>query len=220
MKRLIIICEGPTEYQFSNQSLRPHFLSKEIDISTPYPKWSGGGDIDWNKLKVDINLHLKSDRKAFVTTFIDLYGLSKPSNYPRWEEAEKANGNIFKKVEILEKAILESIDDDLRYRLIPNFVIHEFEGLLFNDISFFDDLLELNEYKDRSKLISTIDRYVNPELINDSPQTAPSKRLENNFLKNYVKTDFGVRLAVNIGLNNIRTKCLHFDEWITKLENI
>lgn len=220
MKRLIIICEGPTESQFANQSLRPHFLSNNILIFTPYPKWSGGGDIDWNKLKTDINLYLKSDKNAFVTTFIDLYGLSKASNYPGWAESEKAKGNIFEKVNILEKAMSESIEENLRHRFIPNFVIHEFEGLLFNNITFFDDLLEQNEYKDRTELINTINRYNNPELINDSPQTAPSKRLENKILKNYIKTDLGVRLAVHIGLNNIREKCLHFDEWITKLENI
>lgn len=219
-KRLIIICEGPTEALFTNQVLRKHFAKRNMQLFTPYPKWSGGGDIDWKRLYKDILLHLKTDKKAYVTTFIDLYGLSNPSEFPGWKEGLKLSGNIYHRIAFLENAMLETIDDDFRYRFIPNYIIHEFEGLLFNDIQYFDDLLEENEYKNKNELQKVLQQYSNPELINESPQTAPSKRLEYKILKSYSKTDFGVRLAVHIGLEKIRTKCPHFNDWITKLENL
>ena len=37
----------------------------------------------------------------------------------------------------LEQAMKELIDDALRYRFMPYIQLHEFEGLLFNDINIF-----------------------------------------------------------------------------------
>lgn len=173
----------------------------------------------WEFLEPDINLHLKQNPASFVTTFIDLYGLHRPHNFPGWYDALKRN-DIYERVSILEQSMLNCLHDDIRYRFIPNIVIHEFEGLLFNDIQYFDELLEQSEYKDKAALEKVLQDFPNPELINESPDLAPSKRLKNTILKEYSKVDTGIRIAKTIGLHAIRTKSKHFDEWITKLENL
>ncbi|MBK8042873.1 MAG: DUF4276 family protein [Haliscomenobacter sp.] len=61
----------------------------------------------------------------------------------------------------------------------------------------------------------------NPEEINESPETAPSKRII-QYLPDYEgqKAQVGPLVAEDIGLNLLRQKCPHFNDWINKLENI
>jgi hypothetical protein len=70
------------------------------------------------------------------------------------------------------------INEDLRYRFIPYIQLHEFEGLLFTDINVFRKNFMSHEFRDRSGFEGIFDQYANPEDINDSTTTAPSKRLE------------------------------------------
>ena len=58
MKRLIIICEGPTEQAFCNDLLRDYFQSKDIILEAPTIKHSNGGIVAWDKLKKQIVRHL------------------------------------------------------------------------------------------------------------------------------------------------------------------
>lgn len=59
----------------------------------------------------------------------------------------------------------------------------------------------------------------NPELINNSFETAPSKRIL-KAIPAYDKTVAGIEVLRRIGLNKIRDKCRHFNDWITHLEQI
>jgi hypothetical protein len=56
-------------------------------------------------------------------------------------------------------------------------------------------------------------------LIDDGEQTAPSKRIVEQF-PDYEgrKPTAGPIIAAEIGLEAIRSKCRHFHEWLTKLE--
>ena len=54
MKRIIIICEGRTEFKFCKRVLAPHFSSKHIYIDPPKIKKSGGGIVKWPSLKKQI----------------------------------------------------------------------------------------------------------------------------------------------------------------------
>ena len=58
----------------------------------------------------------------------------------------------------------ELIDISRRYRFIPYIQLHEFEGLLFSDLSVFDSQIAQNEFADYAKLVNTINEYSNPEL--------------------------------------------------------
>lgn len=58
-------------------------------------------------------------------------------------------------------------------------------------------------------------------MINDSPDTAPSKRLKNAFSNTkYSKTTHSNLIIKSIGIDNIREKCKHFNQWLDKIESI
>jgi len=218
MKRLIIICEGQTEREFCNDVLQPNFLQKGIHIQAPLIKKSGGGIVKWSVLKKQIENHLKQDTTAYVTTFIDYYGLNHKHQFPVWEAA-KAEVNINNRIQLLEEAMKNEINDALRYRFIPYIQLHEFEGLLFIDATVFTQNFAAAELLDLAELTKTITDYPNPELLNDGKETAPSKRLM-RLIDGYNKVVYGAMLAEEIGLAKIREKCLRFDGWLKGLEGI
>lgn len=216
MKRLIVICEGPTEKEFCRDVLAPHFQKMDILIMAPTIKHSGGGIVPWRVLKGQVEKHLH-ERDAVVTTFIDYYGIKDEHGFPGWDIASKAKHNI-DKVLFLEQAMLEDLPDGCRHRFIPYLQLHEFESLLFSDVNVFAQNFEANEM-DLVKLESIVAEFPNPEDINNSPKTAPSKRIE-SAVEGYRKVLYGNCLAMDIGLDKMRQRCPHFNEWISNLEKI
>lgn len=216
MKRLIVIGEGPTEKEFCRDMLAPHFLKMGIIVAAPTIKHSRGGIVPWHILKNQVEKHLQ-EKDAVVTTFIDYYGIKDEHGFPGWDAANKAVHNI-DKVHILEQAMFEDLPDECRYRFIPHLQLHEFESLLFSDVDVFAQNFEDNEM-DLAKLKNIVAEFPNPEDINNSPKTAPSKRIE-NVVEGYRKVLFGNCLAMDIGLDKMRRKCPHFNEWISNLEKI
>ncbi len=61
-------------------------------------------------------------------------------------------------------------------------------------------------------------KFSTPEDIDDSPDTAPSKRIE-ALLPRYRKRIDGPLLAQTIGLETIRLECPRFREWMQRLEH-
>lgn len=223
MKRIIIIGEGQTEQSFCNDVLQPHFNSRNIYIENPTIKKTGGGIVNWTALKFQIETHLKQDLTAFVTILINYYGIHPHHKYPAWEESLKIIDRN-KRMETLEKAMLNDIDPILKHRFIPYIQLHEFECILFSDINVFESNFEENEFLDYDYLVDTIDKYPNPELINDGSETAPSKRLS-KIIKGYFsdnenhKALYGSLLSNEIGIKTIREKCPRFHQWILQLES-
>lgn len=216
MKRLIIVCEGPTEQEFCKSVLYDYFLTKDIYIETPVIKHSGGGVVPWTSMQRQIKSHLH-EQDAYVTMFIDFYGIKDSYGYPQWDEAKKIT-NHAERVDYLENAMLCEMPEDVRNRFIPHLQLHEFETLLFSDISAFEKVFMQQEVK-IEELREIIKEYPNPEDINNSPLTAPSKRIENAIL-GYEKVLYGNYLAMEIGMNKISESCPHFRSWIEKIENI
>lgn len=217
MKRIIIICEGQTEIEFCKDVLFKHFINIGIFIQTPLIKKSGGGIVPWGILKKQIELHLR-ETDVIVTTFIDYYGIPDNYNFPNWEESKQISDKSLR-MDSLENAMKNGIILTLQNRYIPYIQLHEFEGLLFNNINVFDQNFNTSELNSRNELLAILESYPNPELINDSPKSAPSKRLE-KIITGYSKIVFGSILAEEIGLNNMRQKSPRFNNWIHILENI
>jgi hypothetical protein len=162
-------------------------------------------------------LHL-TNKSAFVTTFIDYYGIHETHSFPNWEKRlEYIDKNA--RMDFLEQGMKEDIADDVRFRFIPYIQLHEFEGLLFNNIGAFERVFSPTEINDNDALSNIIADYPNPELINDTPTNAPSKRLM-RLISGYNKVVYGNIIAEEIGLKNIREKSPRFDAWLSKLENI
>ena len=62
-----------------------------------------------------------------------------------------------------------------------------------------------------------IDSFPNPEMINDGPNTAPSKRLI-NLIPRYRKVYHGSEIASENGIQSILDKCPRFSNWIENIK--
>jgi hypothetical protein len=147
---------------------------------------------------------------------IDFYGLGQgfPGTPPPRHLA-----NI-RKVEHIERAIKDDICGripDFRpdIRLIPYLSLHEYEGLLFSDP---DALAQaLNQPNLASRLHQVRNDFPTPEDINDSPETAPSKRMSAIYSA-YRKVIEGTLAARAVGIDSMRRECEHFRNWLEQLE--
>jgi len=104
-----------------------------------------------------------------------------------------------------------------RARFLPFVVIHEFEGLLFSDCARFARGVGHPELLPRLQKIR--EAFETPEQINDSPTTAPSKRVE-GLIPGYQKPLQGNLAALEVGLDAIRAECPHFRSWLEALEQL
>jgi hypothetical protein len=82
-------------------------------------------------------------------------------------------------------------------RFVPFVVMHEFEGLLFSDCAAFSRVIGGSGLEADFRKIR--EQFPTPEEINDSPNTAPSKRVE-ALVPGYQKPLFGVLAVLEIGL--------------------
>lgn len=214
MKRLIIICEGPTEQAFCNDLLRDYFQSKDIILEAPTIKHSNGGIVAWDTLRKQIVRHL-NEGNSIVSLFVDYYRIRDSYRFPGWMES-KSISNIYDRMHFLFEQMSLNMDEKLRSRFVPYIQLHEFEGLLFSDISVFQNNFTKNELN-FSLLESAVNSADTPEEINNGPATAPSERLK-KAVCGYDKVTDGAFLALEIGLETIREKCILFNEWIERLE--
>ena len=161
-----------------------------------------------------IETHLL-EQNVIVSTFIDYYGLYKKHSFPCWTEGEIIVDKN-DRMDFLENAMKEDIADNVRHRYIPYLQLHEFEGLLFNDIQLFYDQVPEAELVGIAELKKTFDDYDNPEMINNNRETSPSHRLK-RIIKGYNKPLYGHYFAEAIGIDQIRLKSPRFNQWIEKI---
>lgn len=214
MKRLIIICEGPTEQEFCMEVLGGELAKRDVYVEAPLIKHSHGGIVPWATIKRQILKHLQ-EKDAYVSMLVDYYGIKEQFGFPGWDESLRIIDKTERLHFLLEK-MEEDLPETLRYRFIPYIQMHEFEGLLFSDVHAFLNSFEENEIKIED-LQAAADAFESPEMINNSPETAPSKRLI-DAIPDYDKIVFGNCVAMDIGLEKIREKCPLFNEWVEKLE--
>lgn len=208
MRRLYIIVEGQTEQEFVSQTLAPYFQSQGIYNITPIlirtSKTGKGGFVNYEHLKNNVQRLLSSEKDIIVSTFVDFFRI--PTSVPKYEDSMRLNGDNAK-VESLEQGMFESISDT---RFIPYIQLHEFEALLFSSNKGFEGCCEESVHKQTK---SIVDCYENPEDINSSPETAPSKRLL-KIKPNYEKVVEGNYIALELGIDSILDRCPRFREWV------
>ncbi|KHS90014.1 DUF4276 family protein [Pectobacterium brasiliense] len=213
MTRINVFVEGQTEETFVRDTLAPYFVRQGIYLNAILAQTSRGhkgGIVSYGKVKHQITRLCQQDKKAWVTTLIDYYGL--PTDFPMIGQGKSVNEDIYSWIENLENAF----DADIAQpNFIANFLLHEFEALLFCDPEKFADWLE--EKKPIIELNNIKLAFDSPESINNSPQTAPSKRIL-AAIPEYQKTLHGPLIAADIGLDTIRRQCPHFDGWLQRLE--
>lgn len=206
MVRIKIYCEGPSEESFINRIMIPYFSGRQLYL-TAIPC---NGVSKYSRIRRDIRDYCRSDQGAIVTTMLDYYGL--PSETPGYREAPK--DDMYRMVEFVERKMAEDIGEVNFY---PNLLLHEYEMLLFSDVDAFA-FCDLNK-RQMDALREISESFSTPEHINNSPNTAPSKRILKIF-EDYDKVPDGYKIAKNIGLHTMREKCRHFDAWLCRLENL
>lgn len=174
-----------------------------------------GGIVRWDILKKEIQTYLMEDG-VYVTMLIDYYGLYKKHSFPDWEAGERI-GDKNKRMDFLEAAMKQDILDSVQHRFLPYLQLHEFEGLLFNDIQIFYDQVPRNELIGMVELEKTFEEYDNPEMINNNRATSPSHRLK-RIIAGYNKILYGHYFAEAIGLDKIRNKSPRFNDWLDNIE--
>lgn len=226
MARLLIHVEGQTEETFVNELLRPHLLRRGYEqvsarlLGNARERTFRGGIRAWSTVKKDILRHLKQDRECVVTTMVDYYALPDRGDRCWPGRAEAATASPSGRAACVEAAILQDISADMGSafdprRFVPFVVLHEFEGLLFSDCQAFARGVGRGELAGALQAIR--DAFDSPEDINDSPLTAPSKRVE-ALLPGYDKPFLGALAVIEIGLDRIRTECPHFRAWLSRLD--
>lgn len=214
--RLHVIAEGRTEQIFVQRILAPHLARFAVfaDARCVRTSQTGrGGLSNYAKAKNDILAWMREDpaQECRFTTMFDLYAL--PSDFPGQADAARSF-DPYARVKHLENALKEDVGGDM---FIPYIQLHEFEALLLADPRQLDwEYLEHD--KPIQKLIDMMNGR-NPELINDGPETAPSKRILHE-IPEYKKATAGPAVAAHIGLAKLRKQCRHFNEWLTCLEQL
>lgn len=218
MKRVIIICEGETEREFCTKILAPYYINKRIIIQSPLIKKSRGGIVKWDDLKREILCYLKNEPSAFVTTFIDYYGLQSNLKFPNWDESLKIQDK-YDRLKFIEEGMIESISAENINKFIPYLQLHEFEALLFINKDIFYQQIPKVDLIGETELEEVFSQFRNPELINSTFENYPSKRIT-RIIYGYHKVLHGHYISEAIGLDRIIEKCPKFRNWINTIESI
>ena len=228
MARLLILVEGQTEEDFVNEILRDYLVGRGYDavsariLGNARARGRRGGIRPWPPAKRDIVNHLRQDPGCIVGTFVDFYGLPQGGErgWPGRDLAEQLGPRDA--AEVVAAALSEEVTAELgggfhRDRFLPFVVLHEFEALLFSDCAGFSRAIGRPELQEPLQAIR--EAFPTPEDINDSPETAPSKRVE-ALIPGYQKPLMGTLAALEIGLDSMRRECPHFDRWLSRLERL
>lgn len=207
MIRLAVSAEGHTEVAFVTSVLRDHLWPMKV---MPYglllgrarDARGGGGDVTVARLVEDM-LRWQSNFDA-VTSMVDFYGF---------------RGKGDRTIEVLEEHVAQevAVRAPRARHLFPYVQAHEFEGLLFSDVTAFRVLGASTRDIDALKAVRR--RFTTPEDINDSREGAPSKRIA-QVLRKYRKPLDGPLIAKTIGLETIRQQCPRFGAWLSRLETL
>lgn len=174
--QLIVIVEGQAEQTFVQKVLGTHLqgfgitvIAKPVTTNRKLNK--KGGIFDFNKIQKDLIFSIRQFKGSQVrfTTMLDFYAL--PSEFPGWNESRK-KATPQGRVMVLEESFKKDIND---WRFLPYIQLHEFESLLYCDLSQLAQRIEGSEQA-LIKLGHEV-KGQEPEEINEGEETAPSKRI-------------------------------------------
>jgi len=149
---------------------------------------------------------------------LDFYGLK--GTWAGYKDAQ-GKSSTQEKYTTLTEAVRIKVQNDFSCdtsRFLPNFIMHETEGLYFSSPQ--QMASELNV------LVTEVDQIISecgePEAINNSPQTAPSKRIATLLgQKEFkLKTTVGINVAKRVTLICMRQNCPLFDQWLSDIEKM
>lgn len=213
--RLHILLEGQTEETIARDIVVPHLTSlgwwvRYSIVTTKRPAGGpkfAGGVINWTQVEREIRLLLRDSNLAVLTTMLDYYAF--PPEAPGM--SSRPFGPPAERVSHVENALRQHFDDA---RFIPHLILHETETWVFAARTQLAELYGNPEIETR--LDADVALAGGEELVNDHPETAPSKRLK-KYHPQYIKTSDGPVAIADLGLDALRARCPHLDAWLTGL---
>jgi len=216
---VVVLTEGQTEQRFIKQILAP-YMGERGSFLTPIQlekRGQKGGDIRFARAKNDIAQHLKQRSDTCVTLLVDYYGIGRdwPGLNIVRENAlpQEISTTMCTATQAAIDAAFSAFRSDERF--VPHFAVHEFEALLFSDPSTLASFLGVKQ----QQVASIIEECGEPEAIDNSPQRAPSKRIE-RINGRFKKTSIGIDIAEKIGIEQMRSQCPVFNGWLKRLESL
>ena len=209
-KSLTVLCKGATERNFVVKTLAPHLRLRSV-VAKPVDL---GGTPSMASLHNQINNALADRRDhVFVTTMLDLYRLG---NFPG-NEAQTGE-HVRTRIARIESALSARFANP---NFIPYIQLHEFEALIFVDVEKIPIAFPDGEADHAVAKLKSLVGDIEPELINERPNHAPSKRII-NLIEAYkpVKWSAGPEIVEEIGLLRVRNACPNFNQWVSRLESL
>ncbi|MDY0190891.1 MAG: DUF4276 family protein [Desulfuromonas sp.] len=222
MSRVLLLVEGQTERSIIDQVINPYMAIQGIYL---YPRIVGkpghkGGN-KFSTVEKEIIALIRQEPSSVITMLFDYYGLT-----PDWPGLEEcANKPLEEIPDIIGNAITHSIAKKLGSTLnpqkfIPYVQLHEIESLLFSGPKEMAEVFQNDGLEEEFNAI--VEECGGCENINNSPQTAPSKRIQAlypSYKKGNSVNAHAHRILKKIGVDHIRNCCPKFNLWLMKLEN-
>ena len=215
LRHVHLLVEGQTEETVAKQVVAPYLMAHDCWTSTSIlvtsrparGGWKRGGVSRWAKIEGDVRRLLRDPSIDTLTTLIDYYAF--PADAPGMATRPPASARA--RVEHVEDALRGAIGDP---RFVPHLVMHELEAWVYAAAPQLADLrgdprLEV-EMEHEAGAVG------GPELLDEGPASAPSKRLLRH-CPDYDKTLDGPLVIGDCGLDSIRRRCPHADAWLCAL---
>jgi hypothetical protein len=212
MKNVYVYCEGQTEESFVNEILTPYFINHGIllcPIICQTSRKGGvkhkGGVMNYNKIRAELKRLCQEHHYEHVTTMFDYYGMPKDTPGIACNLRDPMDRMLY-----IERQVNQDIGAENCHF---HFMLHEFEAVLFSNPAAFGGIATKEQVE---KIAAIREAFDTPEHINNSPATAPSKRLQ-KIIPGYGKVRTGVIVAKTIGIDAMMEECPHFKRWIEEI---
>ncbi len=211
MQRLVFIVEGDCEQRFVNEHLIdylsysfPGVAMHAQKITTNRKKNAKGGNVNYELFRNELK-RTYAQGGVMITTLFDFFRV--PTNFPGYST------NVLQ-ISNMEKTLRTDCTDIVPAgNFLPYIQKHEFEALLFANYAGFANIVN---NKQMIKIKEIVAQYPNPEDINQSPETAPSKRLLSIY--SYKKVTHSAIVLKDVNIDDLRNLCPRFDAWVSHIE--
>jgi hypothetical protein len=220
MLDLVVLCEGQTEREFCRGVIAPYVASRGVALAGTLvgkPQRKRGGIREWPVYRNELLRLSKERTDRHLGVLVDFYAM--PESWPG--RSASTTVTILQRGAHVEEALRADLDAELSGRFHPCVQLHEFESLLFVEPALAALSIAIGGGADHERLASRMDAIKaecggSVEQIDDSPETAPSKRLT-RIVPGYDKVAWGVAAVGDVSLPLLRAGCPWLDRWLTRL---
>lgn len=213
VRQIAVVVEGQTEEAFISQVLSPR-LGPDIHLQpiiTHTRRTAGGahkGGGGWAGYRRHLMNLVHQPHWYHVTTMIDFYAYPLDAPGHDCHTGPQHNQNLC----VARREL--AMKSDIPGQWSPFIMLHEFETLILAAGSSAPSVLGDSDAP--AKLREIVESAGGPELVNDGPNSAPSKRVA-NVLPGYRKAQDAVAILANADLEAIGQACPHFGAWLELL---